>query len=349
MSPSRASLTFDDYAGFDSALNASLSALSLDSVYLRALVGPAPLSPMAELARRAHPSAPGALSALTGCAAFVSQQDLDVLLSAGPVGLDALATVALCTAVAPATREAAAELLGQTSLTAPSLAALTELVEGPKSPPRAHAERALSLALPRVSSGDIETAERLRSRAQQVRDKVRGPFHRQELQRAVAQASLHPIVALLVHDNGDFLTGLIPPIADDARRPLLPVVVAVSRVATEPLRTKLFAVFQRRWRETAQTTLSALARTPHRARDGAVGELCTRALGALGALDELSSVIFAGVGSTRRVGLELLAPVLERQSFDGDTVRLSAALDRCKTDAESTVRERAEALSAFVR
>lgn len=338
----------DDVAGDAPAL-AALPDAAMDRVAARWSLGASPLAAGAELARRRHPDATSALPAMVGAAAFVSADDLAVLLGAADAGVDALAVVALASAVPVQTRELAAELLGGASPTVASLAALGELAEGPKRPPRAHAERALPLALGRAEPATREAAAKHRAWAQQVRDGVRGTLYRQEFQRAMARGAAHPVLGLLVGDDGGFMAGLLPPVADEARESLLPVLLAVARGGNEALRAKVFGFFQRRWREVAAGSLSALARTPLKAKDAALGVMATRALGAMGAMDELSAVAGAGVGGTRAVALAELAGPLERGAFDGGQARLIAALERSMGDADAAVRARAEALIDVAR
>ncbi|MEZ4407603.1 MAG: hypothetical protein R3A52_14160 [Polyangiales bacterium] len=77
--------------------------------------------------------------------------------------------------------------------------------------------------------------------------------------------------------------------------------------------------------------------------------MATRSLGAMGAMDELTAVVGAGVGATRAAALAELAGPLERGAFDGDKARLVAALERSLGDADAAVRARAEGLIDVAR
>ena len=126
---------------------------------------------------------------------------------------------------------------------------------------RASAERVLADVAPQARGTNRDQGEQWRSYAAQVRDGRRNPLQKQELQRAIAAADVHPVMGLMVADDGGFLAGLLPPIDDAARAPLLPFLLATARTDKEVLRGKVFGVFQRRWREVAAGALSAVART----------------------------------------------------------------------------------------
>ncbi|MEZ4407602.1 MAG: hypothetical protein R3A52_14155 [Polyangiales bacterium] len=172
----------DDVAGDAPAL-AALPDEALDRLAARWSWGAAPLAAGAELARRRHRDANAALSAMVGAAAFVAPDDLPVLLGAGDAGVDALAAVALASAVPVQTREIAAELLGGERCSTQALARHRGSSPRPKKPPRAHAGAA---ALGRAETNDARGATP-RCGPAGARRGAR-TLYRQEFQRAMARA-----------------------------------------------------------------------------------------------------------------------------------------------------------------
>jgi len=286
---------FDDVAGEGAALDALPPELG-ERLYARWCAGPAPLAAGAALVRRGDLRAmPGVL----GAAAFLAADDLAALRSAGAAGSDALAAAMLCAWAPVAQRVAAAEALAGATVTSAAYAALAEVVAGPKVPVRASAERVLADVAPQAAGAIREAGERWRLYAKQLRDGKRNPLQRQELQRAIAAADVHPVVGLLLGDDGGFLAGVVPPMDDAARGPLLPYLMAAVRTDQEALRGKVFGVFQRRWREVAAATLSALARTPMKAREASIGALAVRALVAMGDAEAVAAAAAYG-GATAK-------------------------------------------------
>lgn len=281
---------FDDVAGEGAALDALPPELG-ERLFARWSAGPSPLAAGASLVRRGDLRA---MQGVLGAAAFLAADDLAALRSGGAAGSDALAAVMLCAWAPVAQRVAAAEALAGATVTSAMYAALAEVVAGPKVPVRASAERVLADVAPQAAGATREAGERWRLYAKQLRDGKRNPLQRQELQRAIAAADVHPVVGLLLGDDGGFLAGVVPPIDDAARGPLLPYLMAAARTDQEALRGKVFGVFQRRWREVAAGTLSALARTPLKAREAGTGALAVRALVAMGDAEAVAAAAAYG-------------------------------------------------------
>lgn len=281
---------FDDVAGDGAALDALAPELN-DRLLARWSAGPGPLPAGAALLRRGDLRA-GA--GVLGAAVFLAAEDVGSLRATGAAGSDALAAVVLCAWAPMAQRVAAAEALAGAAVTSAGYAALAEAAAGPKVPVRASAERVLADVAPQAAGPVREAGDRWRLYARQLREGRRNPLQRQELQRAIAAADVHPVVGLLVGDDGSFLAGVVPPIDDAARAPLLPYLMATARTDPEALRVKVFGAFQRRWREVAAGTLSAVARTPLKAREAGIGALAVRALVAMGATESLDAIAAYG-------------------------------------------------------
>ena len=336
-------LDFSDVAGDATALDA-LPSESNARLFARWSYGPNPLVAGAALLRRGDLRAmPGVL----GAAVFLTPEDVGALRVAGAPGTDALAAVTLCAWVPMNSRVAAAEALASATVTAAGYAALAELVAGPKVPVRAAAERALADVAPQARGATRDRGEQWRLYAAQVRDGRRNPLQRQELQRAIAAADVHPVMGLLVGDDGAFLAGLLPPIDDAARAPLLPFLLATARTDKEALRAKVFGVFQRRWREVAAGALSAVARTPMKAREAGVGALATRALGAMGATEALVAATAYGGAAARVAALADLAKLAERVA-EVDGAELQEALALASGDADAAVQRGVAAVRAVL-
>lgn len=313
---------FADVAGVGAALRA-LPPGANDRLAQRVLRGESPLSAAAELTRRGD--ARGHRS-LVGAAAFASPDDLGALaLVEGPAGTDALACVALASWLPPASRLAAVEALARAPVTARGYAALAELAAAQK--PMPQAVSALADMAPKAV-GVRDEAERLRAMAKQMRDGVRGVIHRQEHQRKVASGELHPALGLLVGDEGDFLAGLVPPIADGAREALMPALMALLRSPIEARRARVLAMLQRRWREVAAPVVSCAARTPAKAKEAAVALAAVKALAAMGANDDLVAVVAVTAGAVRAAAIAELERAVERGATDIDAQLLSRALER---------------------
>lgn len=323
-------MDFDDVAGE----GATLDAHPPERLFARWSNGPAPLAAGAALARKGDARvAPG----LLGVAAFVAADDIAALRVFGPAASDALAAAALCAWAPMAQRAAAAEALAGAAVTSAGYAALAELAGGPKVAVRASAERVLADVAPQAAGPVREAGERWRLYAKQLREGKRNPLQRQELQRAIAAADVHPVVGLLLGDDGGFLAGVVPPIDDAARGPLLPYLLAAARTDQEALRVKVFGVFQRRWRDAAAAALSAVARTPTKAREAGIGALATRALAAMGAAEGLVAVTAYGGAAARVVALGELAKLMERGGDGVDGASLAGALARAGADADAQV------------
>ncbi len=313
---------FADVAGVGAALRA-LPPSANDRLAQRVLRGESPLSAAAELTRRGDDRG---LRALAGAAAFASPDELSALATVpGATGADALACVALASWLPPASRLAAVEALGRAPATARSYAALAELAAAQK--PMPQAAKVLAEVTPRAAPMAIE-AERLRATAKQMREGVRGVIHRQEHQRKVAAGELHPVVGLLVGDEGEFLAGVVPPIADGAREALLPALVALLRSPVEARRQRALALLQRRWREVAAPALSCAARTPAKAKEAAAALAVVKALAGVGAHDDLVAVVAMTTGAVRAAAIAELERAVERGATDIDAQLLSRALER---------------------
>lgn len=312
---------FSDVAGAAAALG-RLPAEAGDRLAARVLRGDAPLAAAAELVRRGDDR--GA-RALVGAAAFALPEELAVLAGAGPAGEDALACVALATWLPAPARLAAVEGLGRGAATARGLAALAELAAAQK--PMAQAVKGLAEVTARTV-GLREEAERLRATARQMREGVRGVIHRQEHQRKVASGELHPVVGMLVGDEGEFLAGIVPPIADGAREGLVPALVTLLRSPVEARRQRVLAVLQRRWREVAASAVSCAARTPAKAKEATAALAAVKALAGMGAHDDLVAVAAVTAGAVRAAALAELERAVERGATDIDAVLLSRALER---------------------
>ena len=313
---------FADVAGVGAALRA-LPPSANDRLAQRVLRGESPLSAAAELTRRGDDRG---LRALAGAAAFASPDELSALATVpGATGADALACVALASWLPPASRLAAVEALGRAPATARSYAALAELAAAQK--PMPQAAKVLAEVTPRAAPMAIE-AERLRATAKQMREGVRGVIHRQEHQRKVAAGELHPGVGLLVGDEGEFLAGVVPPIADGAREALLPALVALLRSPVEARRQRALALLQRRWREVAAPALSCAARTPAKAKEAAAALAVVKALAGVGAHDDLVAVVAMTTGAVRAAAIAELERAVERGATDIDAQLLSRALER---------------------
>jgi hypothetical protein len=325
-----AALDFADVAGDGAALDA-LPPEHNARIFARWSHGPNPLAAGAALLRRGDLRA---LAGVVGAAVFLAPEDVGALRAAGGHGTDALAAVLLCPWALPAARVAAAEALGGATVTPAGYAALAEVVAGPKVPARAAAERALADVAPQARGATRDQGEQWRTYAAQVRDGRRNPLQKQELQRAIAAAGVHPVMALVLGDDGAFLAGLLPPIDDAARAPLLPFLLATARSDKEALRVKVFGVFQRRWREVAAAALSAVARTPLKAREAGVGAQAARALGAMGATEGLVAAAAYGNAAARAAALTELAKLGARL---GEVELLGEALALAAGDADAAV------------
>lgn len=313
---------FTDVAGPGATLR-SLPASANDRLAARVLRGESPLAAAAELVRRGDARG---LRALAGAAAFAQPDELSALaLAPAPIGPDALACVALASWLPMAVRLAAMEALGHAPASAPSYAALTELNAAQRSIPQA--ARALAALSPRAVAVRDE-GERLRAVARQVRDGVRGVLFRQEQQRKIAVGALHPIVGMLVGDEGDFLAAIVPPIADEAREGLVAPWLALLRSPVEARRERVVALLQRRWREVAALPVSCAARTPAKARELAAALAAVQALAGMGAHDDLVAVVAVTAGAVRTTAVAALERAVERGATDIDAALLAFALDR---------------------
>ncbi len=326
-------LDFDDVAGD----GATLDALDRERLAARWNFGPAPLAAGAALLRANDPRA---LPGVPGAAAFLAPDDVPSLRNAGAVGTDALVALMLCLWAPMPSRVRAAESLAGMPVTAALYVALREVVDGPKIAVRVPAEKVLADVAPQIRGALKEPSDRLRLWGVQLREGRRNPLQRQELQRAMAAGDAHPALGFLVRDDGSYLAGLLPPVHDAARAPLLPYLLATARTDHEPARDKVFGIFQRRWREVAQPSLSAVARTPFKAKDAALAVSAVRALGAMGASDALAAAAAFGVPTARIAAFAEFA----KRPFDGDRALLDAVVARAAVDADAAVRRAAEGL-----
>jgi len=332
-------LDFSDVAGDGAALDALSPELN-PRLFTRWNYGPNPLAAGAALLRRGDLRA---MQGVLGAAVFLAPEDVASLRVAGASGTDALAAVMLCAWAPMNARVAAAEAMAGATVTPAGYAALAEVVAGPKVPVRASAERVLADVAPQARGTNRDQGEQWRSYAAQVRDGRRNPLQKQELQRAIAAADVHPVMGLMVADDGGFLAGLLPPIDDAARAPLLPFLLATARTDKEVLRGKVFGVFQRRWREVAAGALSAVARTSMKAREAGVGAMATRALAAMGATEALVAAAACGGSAARAAALTELAKLGERLS---EVELLSEALALASGDADAAVQRAVAAVRA---
>ncbi|MBL8604762.1 MAG: hypothetical protein JNK72_22740 [Myxococcales bacterium] len=321
----------------------SLGSLDDATLLLRMRFGESPLGAAAVLASRGHAEA---ARVAAGGAVFLGHDALASLPAAGPMGAEGLLAVVTAPWLSPNARVAAAEALGLCEPTSAMVAALSQLSEGPKKPPYAQCLKALQGLAARVPDAQFQEAERLKSWARQVREGVKGLLRRQEVQRMVAAGELHPVVGLLVGDEGAFLAGLLPPVADGAREGLTPSLVAVLRSPAETERNRVLAMFQRRWRDPGARVFGALARTPHKGREAGLGQGLVKALGVMGAVDELAAVLGAMGGPLRAGALGELERLGARGLVEADPAVLGAALGRAQDDPDPGVAARARALSA---
>ncbi len=328
----------DDVSGGHDTL-AALPPGATEALSARVLYGIAPLCAAAELARRGDRRY---ARALVGAAAFLDAEDVLVLATL-PGGPDALAGLLLAPGLQAPLRVAAAGALTHAQPTPAALAALAETADGPRRVQGAGS--ALTELSLRAGAALQEEAERLRTVGRHVRDRVRGTLRRQELQRAVASASLHPAVAWLAGDV-DFLAGLLPPVADAAREPLVPHLLAAARGGDDALRARVAGLLHRRWRDVAGTALACIARTPLKGRDAALGPWMVAALGTMGAVEDLVAVAGAASGVVRAAAVTELARVPGRQRAELDPAVLAAALARASADPDPGVAVALAALAA---
>jgi hypothetical protein len=330
---------FEDVAGAFAALHNASS----ERLYDRLVRGEQPLAAAAELARRGDLRAH---RAMVGCAAFLTPEEVPVLALCGDAGADALAFVALATWLPLPLRVAAVSSMGTASPTAAVFAALQELSQGAQRPPQAQAVSALADVSARVSNAAREECTRLRDVARQVREGHGSVIRRQGFQREVAAGTLHPLVGVLLVDEGEFLAGMLPPIADGAREALVTPLLGVLRGTHEDRRQRCLGFLQRRWRDVAVAALSCAARTVSKQREGALAAV--RALAAMGAHDDLVYAVGSTSGAVRMSALNELLKVVERNGeYDRDMAE--HGLVRAQTDHDAGVRKRATEVSAKLR
>ena len=328
-------LGFDDVAGEGEVLDRC----DHERLFARWTLGPAPLSAGAALLRAGDQRV---LPGLLGAAAFLAPEDVAALRGAGAAGTDALAALMLCPWASMPSRVRAVEAMAGASVTVGQYVALREIVDGPKLAVRAAAEPVIADVAPQIRGALKEQADRLYQYGVQLREGRRNPLQRQELQRAMAANDVHPVLGFLVRDDGSYLAGLLPPVQDAARAPLLPYLLAAARTDHEPTREKVFGIFQRRWREVAAPALSAIARTPFKTRDAALAVHAVRSLAAMGAIDALAAAAAFGVTSARVAALAELPKRLP----DCDRAVLVAAVARASQDPDAQVRRGVDALRA---
>ena len=327
----------DDVAGGHEVLKA-LPAEAHGRLLARFLHGEAPLCAAAELVRRGDPRC---LPTLVGAAGFLDADDLPVLAECS-AGTDALAAVLLAPWLALPARNAAADSLARAPLTAAGYAALVEITEGNRKPPWSKASSAMAVVKSKISVAIGVKLGDLRGDIRVLQDKDR-PWGRQEVLRAIATGATHPVVVALAGDP-EMLAGLTPPIADEARETLLPYLLVLARAGNEAVRTKAFSFFHRRWRDGAARALSCIARTPAKARDASLAPAAVRALGTMGALDELTIVLGATPGPVRAAALTELERAGTKLRAEVAPDLLDAACSRAARDPDSAVRERVKKL-----
>jgi hypothetical protein len=314
----------DDVAGGAAQLSTLPAALN-DRLARRVTLGENPLAAAAELTRRGDPRG---LRALVGAAAFAAPEDLAALALAGDAGAESLAVVSLAQWLPTASRDASVDALARASLTPATFAALAELVDGPKKPPWSRASAVLADMTPRAVGTVRDEAAKLRSIARQMREGARGVIHRQECQRKVASGALHPVAAMLIGDDGAFLAGLLPPIADAAREGLVAPLVTLLRAPSDERRTQVLGFLQRRWKELAAPALSCVARTALKHKESGATLAATRALSAMGALDELAAVVASTAGPVQLLARTELTRALQKPVTEYDRALVDAALLR---------------------
>lgn len=315
----------DDVAGAAQQL-ATLPPSANDRLAARVQLGENPLAAAAELTRRGDPRA---LRALLGAVAFAAPEDLSALSGpGGAAGADALACVALAQWLPAPSRDAAVDALARATLTPAAFAAVSELVEGPKKPPWSRASAALADMTPRAVGAVRDEATKLRTFARHMREGTRGVIQRQEAQRKIASGALHPVVGMLMGDDGALLAGLLPPIADAAREGLVAPLVTLLRAPSDERRAQVLGFLQRRWRELAAPALSCVARTPLKHKESGATLAAARALVAMGAIDELAAVAASGSGAAQQLCVAELTKALQREGVEFDRALAEAALRR---------------------
>ena len=295
----RNAFDFDDLpTGFAELRNFAESPESADRLYARLERGPAPMAAAAVLALRDDRRSE---SVLAGLAGFLEPGEIAALARFDPA--DALA-IALATRAAPvASRVAAAEALADATPTAAALCALAEIADSERAPPGPQARDALTALNLRADKPTRAAGERIRGRIKFI--KTWTGIRRQEVQREVATAALHPIATLLGGDPA-FLSTLVPPIADSARPLLFAAIIAAAREATGDQRAKLFATFHARWRDVARAPLSVVARGSFRGREASLPILAVGALAAMAASAELIVAVVSAAPDARAAALSAI-------------------------------------------
>ncbi len=283
--------------------------------------GPVPSCAAAVLASLGDASAVAALAPL---AAFLDRPDLEAL-GASPLAGDAVACAAAGSATPVPTRQAALELLARLPVTPVTLATVLELAERERDPVARAARTIGTDLLQRADKHTRVEAERLRTRVSLVRTWT--GIRRQELQREAATGLLPGCVMVLAGDPA-FLAGLVPPIADDARRGLIPAVLAAARGADDAVRARLFALLQGRFRELAREPLSMLARfVSLKGRDARVPLLALERLAAFGAWRDVLFAFVSGTPDVRIAALAALQQAPARALLDADRALADEAVE----------------------
>lgn len=303
--------------------------------------GPAPSCAAAVLA--AWGDVP-AILALSPLAPFLDRPEIESLASSA-LAHEALACVVASSATPASARQAALEVISRIPVTPECLAVILELAERERDP-MARAARAVgTLLLGRADKPTRVEAERQRSRVALVRSWT--GIRRQELQREAATGSLSGCTMVLAGDPS-FLAGLVPPIADEARRGLVPAVLAAARGADDAVRSRLFALFQGRFREVARDPLSMLARFESlKGRDARVPLLALERLVAFGAWRDVLSALVYGAADVRAAALAALQRAPARALAELDPALVDSAVHRLAHGVDPTASEKLRA--AFAR
>jgi hypothetical protein len=287
----------------------------------RADRGTTPTCAAAVLAERGDRSI---ASLLTGSAAYLDPPELAGLAALSES--DALACVVATPWLPAINRTAAAQKLTALPATPAALCVLGEIAERGSDAFAREAKRAAGEMSVRSDRGVREAADKLRARAALISQWT--GIRRQELLREVATGQFAPAAALLAGD-ASFLAALIPPIADAARGPLVPALLANARTPDESQRVKTFALFHPRWRDLAREPLSVIARlSAMRGRDANIPTHAVDALARMGAMRELVIAVVSGANEARASALGALERAGARALTDVDRELVDAAIER---------------------
>jgi hypothetical protein len=306
----------------------------------RAERGPVPSCAAAVLAERGDPWALATLSLL---APFLDRPDLEAL--AHSTATDAIACTAAAVNAPGPVRQTAVELIARLPPSPCAHAVLAELADRPRDPVAKAARGVASDMAMRLDKAARAESDRQRARGALVRTWT--GIRRQELQREVATGSLAPCVAVVCGDP-EFLAGLVPPIDDAVRPALVPALFAAARGADEQSRSRLFALFQGRFRDVAREPLSLLARfVALKGRDARVPALAVERLVAFGAWRDVVAAIVTGTNEVRSAALAAMQPSTTRTANDLDRELAREGADWLAHTGDASSAERLRA--AFAR